>query len=189
MLRNVAVAPAGPEPLFFWALPARPLWKVPMHRMIVSFATLAWTLTSTSTDAQQVRTNLGTLTCTVADAIAPDKKPDSEQRPLRCSYRPTAGGAEQVYSGTIAKVGQDRLPSGKLVLIWVVNGPEGADSTPGFLAQSYVGSPVESAASRSTVLLAGQKNDSLSLQSSTPTGEPDTAAVTILDLSLSMIPT
>lgn len=140
--------------------------------------------------AQQPRTNIGTLTCTVADAPNPPTQPQTavgEERSMRCVYRSAAGDAEQTYSGTIKRAGTDRLSDAKLVLIWVVWGPAEKQSAPGALAQTYIGQGDSDKTTPGSGGLVGQSDAAYTLQASTPTGETD-STVTVVDLQLRSVP-
>lgn len=139
--------------------------------------------------AQGSRTNIGTLTCTVADAPSQPSQPQTaigEERAMRCLYRSARGDAEQTYSGTI-KRGGDGLLDAKLVLIWVVWGPSAKQSAPGALAQIYLGQGDTDKTTTGPSGLIGQSDPSYTLQASTPTGETD-SAVTVVDLKLQSVP-
>src|SRR5688572_10848280 len=74
--------------------------------------------------AQTPRSNLGTLTCTLAQDGETKQMPPSEERAMRCVFKPTESGVEMTYAGTIRKVGAGQQLEGKLVMIWVVQGPK-----------------------------------------------------------------
>lgn len=144
--------------------------------------------TTSIAHAQSTRTNLGTLTCTVADSDLPSTRPENQERGVRCSFRGAGAGPEQTYSGTITRLGDDRLPNSSTVQIWAVHGPADSEAVPGFLAQSYVGRPLSSG-DQSTLALTGQSDSDIVLQASTPIGRPGSDGVTLLDLKLVSIPT
>lgn len=130
--------------------------------------------------AQVAGANIGTLTCTVAD---PTPSGEDDKRSIRCAFRATGSGTEQIYAGTIARQGNAPIADAKIVLIWVVRAAPDADTRPGFLAQTYVGQPATSH-SRSVMLLVGQRDRSIVLQSSTATAGPADDIVTVLELEL-----
>ncbi len=96
----------------------------------LSLACVALAL-ATKVAAQASRTNLGALTCTLSEVADQQKAPAAEERAMRCAFKPTNAGAELTYSGTIRQIGQGQLPGGKLVMIWVVQGPADTKLEPG----------------------------------------------------------
>jgi|SRR6187200_414115 hypothetical protein len=84
-----------------------------------------------ATAAEEPRTNLGTLTCTLT------KSPEAEARNITCGFKPAGSGPEQKYTGSVHGRAQDAA-TGKLVLVWTVIGPAGANLPEGLLAQRYV---------------------------------------------------
>lgn len=139
---------------------------------------------------QEARGNIGTLTCTVADAPPQPTQPQTavgEERSMRCVYRPATDGPEQTYSGSIKRAGSDRLSDAKLVMIWVVWGPGGNQSAPGALAQTYIGQADTDTTTTGSAGLVGQSDPRYTLQASTPTGETN-STVTVVDLKLQSVP-
>jgi len=67
--------------------------------------------------AEQPHTNLGVLTCTLV------KSAQDAGHKMTCGFKPAGTGIEEKYGGTIRESGQD-LPPGKVVLIWLVLGPQ-----------------------------------------------------------------
>ena len=92
-----------------------------MTRLLLACVALAL---ATNSGAQASRTNLGALTCTLSEVAEQQKAPAAEERAMGCAFKPTNAGAELTYSGTIRQIGQGQLPGGKLVMIWVVQGPD-----------------------------------------------------------------
>ena len=80
--------------------------------------------------AEEARTTVGVLTCTLADRTT-----DSAGR-MTCGFKPTGTSADEKYDGSL------QLPNssatGKQVLVWAVVGPANAKHSAGFLAQRYV---------------------------------------------------
>ena len=69
-----------------------------MTRFLLVCLCLAWTGVA---NAQAQRTNLGTLTCTLAEAAEKQEKqmsPSGEERAMRCAFAPTNSGVEQTLS-------------------------------------------------------------------------------------------
>src|SRR5688572_10897568 len=89
--------------------------------------------------AYAMQTDIGVLTCTLAQQGEKETNPDSETRAMHCSFKPQGTGPEETYSGEIKKVGRHGELEGKQVLIWAVMGPSERALTPAILEQSYVG--------------------------------------------------
>ena len=123
--------------------------------------------------AQTPRGNLGTLTCTLAEDGEKQKMPPSEERAMRCMFKPTESGVELTYSGTIRKVGAGQELTGKLVMIWVVQGPQGCQARAKALGPDLRGGG-DTSASKGAVAnsLIGESNKDITLQAETTQGEP-----------------
>jgi hypothetical protein len=80
--------------------------------------------------AQEARTTLGVLTCTLADRTT-----DSASK-MTCGFKPTGTSADEKYDGTLQLLGPS--VAGKQVLVWSVVGPANAKLPVGFLGQRYV---------------------------------------------------
>jgi len=117
--------------------------------------------------AEQGRTNLGVLTCTV---VKPAK---DEAQKMTCGCKPAGSGAEEKYSGNV-RGSEQALPSGKVVLVWTVVGPIGA----GILSQRYTRAKD---ASGQVPILVGEKNPAITLQSETNNGSEAYAGITQID--------
>jgi len=142
--------------------------------------------------AQTPRSNLGTLTCTLAEAGETQKMPPSEERAMRCGFKPTESGVELTYSGTIRQVGAGQALTGKLVMIWVVQGPKDIKLDPGLFAQTYVGGGGDSggagkgAAANS---LVGESNRDITMHAETTQGAPSTGrSVMTMELKVQSVP-
>jgi hypothetical protein len=123
-----------------------------------------------------VQTNIGTLTCTLAEGMDREKSPPSQTRPMLCSFKPSGTGPEEHYTGEIKNVGSSDTLTGKLVLMWVVMGPDHATFAPGLLEQTYMG---KSGAGPSTdtntpPMLVGDRDETFALR---PMNESETDAV------------
>jgi hypothetical protein len=122
--------------------------------------------------AEEPRTTLGILTCTLA------KSPEAEARNMTCGFKPAGIGAEQRYIGSIHGRSQDAA-TGKMVLVWTVIGPAGANLAEGLLAQRYAkgvglaGQPP---------LLVGEANPAIALQFETNGGTETSDAITRVEL-------
>ena len=95
-----------------------------------------------------MQTDIGVLTCTLAEHGEKGTEPDSQTRAMLCSFKPKGTGPEESYTGEIKKVGSQTALSGKLVLIWAVMGPSDRKLTPAVLEQTYVGQAADDADSR-----------------------------------------
>ena len=86
-----------------------------------------------------MQTDVGVLTCTLAEHGEKSTEPDSQTRAMLCSFKPKGTGPEESYVGEMKKVGSQTELSGKLVLIWAVMGPSDRKLKPAVLEQTYVG--------------------------------------------------
>jgi hypothetical protein len=113
-----------------------------------------------------LQTNIGVLTCTLAETGDKGETPPSQTRAMVCAFKPNGSGPEEHYSGEIKNVGSDTALSGKLVLIWVVMGPEHATMEPGLLAQTYMGelAPSDDAKSKAPKMLVGESDETYALR-------------------------
>jgi hypothetical protein len=128
--------------------------------------------------AEQARTNLGVLTCTV---VNPGK---DEGHKMTCGFKPAGSGAEEKYSGTVRGSEQD-LPSGKVVLVWTVLGPADGKIGAGILSQPYMKAK---GTSGQVPMLVGEKNPAIVLQSETNNGSAAYASITQIKLELTGTP-
>ena len=143
---------------------------------------------SATASAQTTRSNLGTLTCTLSQEAEKQTAPAGEERVMRCAFKPTGNGAEQTYTGSIRRVGQGEAPGGRLVMIWVVQGPAEIELEPGLLAQTYVGSPERSQNPTTSAMLIGERNRDISLRAETAPAAPSDVVVTVLELKILSVP-
>jgi hypothetical protein len=94
-----------------------------------------------SASAQQARTEIGLLTCDLTKSedaeSGADAAPLRETRELLCVFRPTNGGPEETYTGTLRSVGLAKELSEKRAMIWVVKGTRQTMGSPGLLQQVY----------------------------------------------------
>jgi hypothetical protein len=119
--------------------------------------------------AEEARTVLGVLTCTVV------KPADGQSRNISCGFKPTGTGAEEKYSGSV-RGAQMAEPAGKMVLVWTVQGPATDKLAAGFLAQRYA--PAESVPGKAPALVGG-KNPVIALQPETNTDTGSFAAIEV----------
>jgi hypothetical protein len=127
--------------------------------------------------AEEARTSLGVLTCTVVTSA------NDQARNMSCGFKPTGSGPEEKYGGSVRGSQQPQLP-GKLVLVWVVLGRTVDKLPAGFLAQRYVAA--ESAPGKVPALV-GEKNPTIALQPETNT-DTGTFAATEVVLELTGTP-
>jgi hypothetical protein len=138
-----------------------------------------------------MQTNIGMLTCTLAETGDLGETPPSQTRAMSCAFKPQGTGPEEGYSGEIQKVGSQSALTGKLVLIWVVMGPADQKLKPGLLEQTYVGELAASAdgAPQSPKMLVGKTDVAYALRPLTDNGEEaPTGSVTVVVLKVKSIP-
>jgi hypothetical protein len=137
-------------------------------------------------------TDIGVLTCTLAEHGETDTDPDSQTRAMLCTFKPKGTGPEESYTGEVKKVGSQTELSGKLVLIWAVMGPSDRKLKPAILEQTYVGEVAADAGDKSTPpkLLVGESDKAYGLQSITDDGnEPNASrSVTVVQLRIKSTP-
>ena len=114
-----------------------------------------------------MQTNIGTLTCTLAETGDHVESPPSQTRAMLCGFKPSGTGPEEHYTGEIKNVGSDTALSGKLVLIWVVMGPEHITFAPGcsrrpIRARARVRGPERR--QRPPMMLVGETDDTYALR-------------------------
>jgi Protein of unknown function (DUF992) len=155
-----------------------------MRFVLACICMMGWAAAS----AQTARSNLGTLTCTLSQEAEKQTAPAGEERLMRCAFKPAGNGAEQTYTGSIRRVGQTETPSGRLVMIWVVQGPTEIELEPGLLAQTYVGSPDRGQSPTGGGMLIGERNRDISLRTETSPEAPAGLVVTVLELKVLSVP-
>ena len=157
--------------------------------LVLSLCTIGLAVVAEA-QAQTPRGNLGTLTCTLAEDGETQKTPPSEERAMRCVLRPTESGVELTYSGTIRKVGAGQELTGKLVMIWVVQGPKDIKLEPGLFAQTYVGSDSrDSAKGAAANSLVGESNRDITMHAETMQGDPSAGrSVMTMELKVQSVP-
>jgi hypothetical protein len=104
---------------------------------------------------------------------------------MRCVFKPAADGAEQTFSGLIRKVAQGQIPSGKLVMIWVVQGPGGSKNDPAVLEQTYFAAPEGGGAGSA---LIGERNPEIVLHAESADSGPAGVSVTVMQLKILAVP-
>jgi hypothetical protein len=130
----------------------------------------------TAASAQEERTTMGMLTCTLGGA-------EGLERHMSCGFKPTGSGGEGKYAGIVR--GQQAVPAGKRVLIWIVIGPANMQIPPSALTQRYV---ADRRVSGQPSTLIGEKDSSIVLQSETNNGTEARDAVTQIELRLMATP-
>ena len=131
-----------------------------------------------------MQTDIGVLTCTLAEHGETSTEPDSQTRAMLCSFKPKGTGPEESYSGEIKKVGSQTALSGKLVLIWAVMGPSDRKLTPAVLEQTYVGQVATDSADNSNKMLVGETDKAYGLQPFTNDGHEENASDSITVVAL-----
>ena len=156
--------------------------------LMLSFCVIGPVIASQA-EAQTPRRNLGTLTCTLAETGEKQQTPPSDERAMRCVLKPTESGVELTYSGTIRKVGAGQDLTGKLVMIWVVQGPQDSKLDPGLFAQTYVGGDTTTTKGAAANTLIGESNKDITMQAETTQGSPETGrSVMMMELKVQSVP-
>jgi hypothetical protein len=156
---------------------------------------LRWLITTLlcalSCPASAAQTSIGVLTCTLAETGDTGETPPSQTRAMTCDFKPQGTGPGERYSGEIQKVGSQSALTGKLVLIWVVMGPDVQELKPGLLEQTYVGelAPSADGAPQAPKMLVGKSNASFALRPLTD-GDKEAASgsVTVVVLKIESVP-
>jgi hypothetical protein len=136
-------------------------------------------------------TDIGVLTCTLAEHGEKGTEPDSQTRAMLCIFKPKGTGPEESYTGEVKKVGSQTELSGTLVLIWAVMGPSDRKLKPAILEQTYVGEVATDAGDKSAPpkLLVGETDKAYGLQSITDGHEPNASrSVTVVQLRIKSTP-
>jgi len=121
--------------------------------------------------AEEARTVLGVLTCTVA---TPGDGQDSN---MSCGFKPTQTGAEEKYSGRIRGAQQAEAAT-KIVLMWTVTGPAMERFPAGHLAQRYTAAETQPG---KPPVLVGAKDATIALQ---PETNPDAGPFAAIEVEL-----
>jgi len=125
---------------------------------IILAAQLAGAVSATAA----MQTDVGILTCTLAEHAEKDTAPDSQTKLMHCAFKPAGNGPGEVYIGEVKRVGSQTALTGKRVLIWSVLGPSDRKLTPAILQQTYVGKV--DGEPKPAKLLVGERDDAYSLQ-------------------------
>jgi hypothetical protein len=113
-------------------------------RQLASLAALG--LAVTTPIAAQTPTDIGILTCALAESTEPGAPVDEsaaaqQARDMQCWFRPFREGPEETYLGIVRGAGQVRELFRKRVMIWIVKGTPTTRASPGLLQQTYAADP------------------------------------------------
>jgi len=135
-------------------------------------------------------TDIGVLTCTLAEHGEKGTEPESQTRAMLCSFKPKGTGPEESYTGEVKKVGSQNELTGKLVLIWAVMGPSDRQLRPAVLEQTYVGEIAADPGDKPPTLLVGETDKAYGLQPITDDAhEPNASqSVTVVQLRIKSTP-
>ncbi|HZS65020.1 MAG TPA: DUF992 domain-containing protein [Xanthobacteraceae bacterium] len=131
-------------------------------KRICTLSALMFALAAGSSLAQQsARTKVGTLNCDISGGIG---LIIASQKTVTCMFTPSAGGAREVYTGTITKFGLDIGATSGGEMVWAVYAP--TSRSVGALAGSYTGASAEATvgAGLGANVLIGGSNRTVSLQ-------------------------
>ena len=135
-----------------------------------------------------MQTDVGVLTCTLAEHGEKSTEPESQTRAMLCSFKPKGTGPEESYVGEIKKVGSQTALSGKLVLIWAVMGPSDRKLKPAVLEQTYVGEAPTGVGDKPTApkMLVGESDKAYGLQPITNDAHDPSASdsITVVELRI-----
>jgi Protein of unknown function (DUF992) len=138
-------------------------------RWLTAMAFVLTCNTVNAASAQDLRIEIGLLTCNLAltgeDRPASLTEPMSQTRDALCSFRPLNSGLEEHYVGTVQSFGQDRELLYKGTMIFVVKSDPNTDISPGLLQQSYTVEVASGVTGRAPAPLTGDTNRRLVLQS------------------------
>lgn len=139
-----------------------------------------------------MQTDVGVLTCTLAEHGEKGTEPDSQTRAMLCTFKPKGTGPEESYTGEVKKVGSQTALTGKLVLIWAVMGPSDRKLRPAVLEQTYVGEQVEDPGDKASApkMLVGETDKAYGLQPITD-DKPESngsQSVTVVQLRIKSTP-
>lgn len=153
---------------------------------IILAAQLAGAVSATAA----MQTDVGILTCTLAEHAEKDTAPDSQTKLMHCAFKPAGNGPGEVYIGEVKRVGSQTALTGKRVLIWSVLGPSDRKLTPAILQQTYVGRVAGASESETAKLLVGERDDAYSLQPIVDEAHKENAepSVTVVELRIKSTP-
>jgi hypothetical protein len=152
-----------------------------MRSRTIGAVALALALASAQPAAAQ-RIKAGVLSCDVSAGIG---LIIGSQRRLSCVFTPELPGPQEVYSGSITRIGLDIGVTAGGVMVWAVFA--GSSGGPGFLAGDYVGASgdVAVAVGLGANVLVGGSNRTVALQPLSVSGQIGVnLAVGVADLHL-----
>jgi hypothetical protein len=152
------------------------MWRCTIGAVVVALA-----LTSVQPAAGQ-RIKAGVLSCDVSAGIG---LIIGSQKRLSCVFTPELPGPQEIYSGSITRIGLDIGITGGGVMVWAVFA--GSTGGPGFLAGDYVGASgdVAIAVGLGANVLVGGSNRTIALQPVSVSGQVGiNLAVGVADLHL-----
>jgi Protein of unknown function (DUF992) len=129
-------------------------------------------------------TELGDLTCSVADQPTTDTTTSSQARAVHCLFRPAGTGLEETYTGTLLAAGDAERVLAHGVLAWVVRGPRNAKARVGLLEQTYAAAPTEIGTALPPLVAEG--NGPVSLQPVRQRDLPSLAPIAVLGIDLKL---
>lgn len=137
-----------------------------------------------------MQTDVGVLTCTLAEQSKKDTNPDSQTLAMHCSFKPKGTGPEETYIGEITKVGSQSELNGKLVLIWAVMGPSDRKLKPAVLQQTFVSeaAPDPLGKAQPPRKLVGERDKAYGLQPIGDESQGSTRSVTVVELRIKSTP-
>ena len=127
-----------------------------------------------ATQAQEVPTDIGVLSCVVsggteAPSLGPDEPP-GKSHDIVCTFTPHESGPEETYVGLMQLVGEIGVVEGR-AMMWGVKGLQPTEVSVGLLEQTY--SPLGQPTPGQVAPLSGDANASLVLRS---LGEKESSA-------------
>lgn len=136
-----------------------------MKKLIAAAALIAAAFAPTAAPAQNARTEIGLLECSIEGGIG---FIFGSRKNIRCEFDPADGvvGTTEVYHGVIRRFGLDIGATRRGYMAWVVLAPTVADYSPGALVGDYVGVSGEATLGVGVGgnILVGGSRDTFSLQ-------------------------
>jgi hypothetical protein len=116
--------------------------------------------------AQELRRDIGVLTCDLAKSggvrSGSEATPQRQTRHMLCAFRPSISGPEETYTGTMQSLMEDQQLSNGHMMMWIVKGAFATTEAAGLLQQIYVADPA--APPGHAPALIGESNSSIVLQ-------------------------
>jgi hypothetical protein len=144
----------------------------------LAMATLALlALASTAGVGQDVRRDIGVLTCELAESkearSGTELGSQRQTREMVCAFRPGNNSPEEIYTGTVQSLVEDKPLTHNRVMIWIVKGSLATTESAGLLQQIYAADP--SAPLGQAPALIGESNVSIVLQPMADSKAPTTS--------------